>query len=184
MSLGTLPAAGEIGLQAIEGRIGFVDLEAPGGSTFMISAGADLGQLSPDLGLEAGIDFWTKGLDEGSDGYGGCNCTWDYSWSTIAFIGNVRYDIQTEGSFAPFLFGGLGFHFWKADADVDCSGCGVEWVDEGYSHSDLEIGFNFGAGADIGSGEGMMPTFRAGFNSNGGFDYLYIQGGLKFPVGQ
>jgi hypothetical protein len=30
----------------------------------------------------------------------------------------------------------------------------------------------------------MTPVARVGYNTNGGGDYLFVQGGLKFPVGQ
>jgi hypothetical protein len=176
---GLLPAAaGDIGFKAIEGRVGFADLEGEAGSTFIVSAGADLGNLSPDLKLEGNIDFWTKGWDS-EDLWGVHTTDWSYTWTMFGFIANLRYDIETQGNFHPFLFGGLGLQYWKSD--VDCTGCD-DWIDT--SASDMEFGLNFGGGGDIGAGDGMMPTIRAGFNTNGGADYLYIQGGLKFPVGQ
>lgn len=174
--LGAGPApAGEIGLKAIEARAGFVDIgEGDAGSSFLVSLFGDLGTLTDVLRMEAGVDFWTKGWDLGC-------CSW--SWTNIGFVADVRYDLGSgEGSFRPYTFGGLAlcYQSW----DWDCNDCGGWYLDVGtFDDSSMEFGFNFGAGAEIGSGDGMTPVVRAGYNTNGGADYLYIQGGLRFPVG-
>ncbi|MFH1144922.1 MAG: outer membrane beta-barrel protein [Candidatus Eisenbacteria bacterium] len=164
-------AESNIGLRAIEGRVGLADLEGDAGSTFIISAAADMGTLTPDLGLEFNIDFLTKSWDRGYDD------TSERSITNLAFIANLRYAFKTQSTFHPFAFAGLGFNYWSSD--VERSGGGDS---EGFS--DIEFGLDLGAGADFGSGDGMTPTVRAGFNTNGGWDYLFISGGLKFPIGK
>jgi hypothetical protein len=168
--------AAELGLQALEVRAGFASLEGDAGSTWMVSGGADLGKLTPDLGLELAVDFWTKGWDVG----GIYADQWDWTWTNIGFIGHLRYDFVKEGTFRPYGYGGLGLHYWSAD--LDCGEWCSTWGDQ--STSGIELGFDIGAGAEFGSGEGMTPVARAGFNSNGGADYLYIEGGLRFPMGK
>ncbi len=172
------PQAADIGLKGIEGRVGLVSIdEGDAGSTFGISAGADLGELTPDLGLEAGIDFWSKGWDAG-------NYSW--SWTNIAFLGNVRYDFKTESSFHPFAFGGLALCYQSWDWDIEgCTGGGTIYGDLcDFDDSSMEFGIDIGVGAEFGMGDGMTPTVRAGYNSNGGADYLFLQGGVKFPMGE
>ncbi|MCK4306483.1 MAG: outer membrane beta-barrel protein [Candidatus Eisenbacteria sp.] len=170
---GSAAHAGEIGLKAIEGRLGFVDIgEGSAGSTFMISGSADLGMLTPDLGLEVGVDFWTKGWDVGY---------YEWSWTNIGFVGNIRYNIQTDGSFRPYGFGGLAICYQKWDWDCgDFYGAGTWEADE----SGIEFGLNLGAGAEFGSGKGMTPVARVGYTTSGGADYLYVSGGLRFPIGE
>lgn len=176
---GSASHAGEIGLKAIEARLGFADLDGGGGSTFIVSGGADLGRLTPDLGLDVGVDFWTKNWGE-DYGYLGDAYDWDWTWTNIGFLCHLRYDFVKEGSFRPYGYGGLGLHYWSVS--WDCTGCESYGWD--YDESGIELGFDVGAAAEFGSGEGMTPVARAGYNSNGGADYLYIQGGLRFPVGR
>lgn len=172
--VGAGAAQADLGLKAIEARLGLADLEGDAGSTFIVSAAADLGKLTPDLGLEFNVDFWSKSWGEDFVDY-----NWDWTWTNIAFLANLRYMFKTGSSFHPFIFGGAGLHYW--DASWDCPLCGQYdyLLDEG--SSGVEFGFDVGGGAEFGSGN-MIPVVRAGFNSNGGANYMFIQGGLKFPM--
>jgi opacity protein-like surface antigen len=166
--------AAELGLKALEVRAGLASLEGNAGSTWMVSGGADLGKLTPVLGIDLGVDFWTKSWGESGIA--------DWTWTNIGFLAHLRYDFMTEGSFRPYGYGGLGLHYWKAS--WDCGAWCDNWYGADLSTSGLELGFDIGAGAEFGSGEGMTPVARAGFNTNGGADYLYIEGGLRFPMGK
>ncbi|MBU1702588.1 MAG: porin family protein [Candidatus Eisenbacteria bacterium] len=163
--------AGEIGLKGIEARLGYADIEGDVGGAILFSGGADLGQLTPELGLELQADFWTKSEDFG----GGV----EWSWMDFGIMCNLRYDFVGGASFLPYTFAGLGFHYW--DASWDCPGCSTFFGD--LSESGLEFGFDIGAGAEFGKGEGITPVARLGYNVNGGADYLFISGGIKFPMG-
>ncbi len=166
-----LPARAAIGLEAIEARVGFADLEEEAGSTFILSAAADMGQLTEDIGFELNVDFWTKGWDVGF---------FDWSATNFGFMANGNYAFPMEGSFHPFVFAGVGLLYQTYSAD--CDGCIFDFDDA--DESEIEFGVDLGVGAYFGSGEGMTPTVRAGYNTNGGFDYLFIQAGLRFPMGQ
>ncbi len=173
LGMGAVQAA-ELGLEAIEARLGWINIdEGDAGSTFGASVGADLGSLTRDLGLEVGIDVWSKGWDVGGA---------DWTWTNIALLGNVRYDFGKEASFRPFLFGGVAFCYQSWDWEI--SNCqesiygGLCKLDD----SEIEFGVDLGVGADFGSGGSMIPTARAGYNSNGGADYFFAQGGIKFPM--
>ncbi|MBD3236552.1 MAG: outer membrane beta-barrel protein [Candidatus Eisenbacteria bacterium] len=177
VSLAGAPAqAAEIGLEGIEVRAGLVNIESDAGSTIGFSGTADLGTLAENFGLEAGVDFWTKNW--GEDIFGE---SWDYTWTNIGFLGTVRYEFPVEGDFMPFAFGGLGLHLWNWSLDYD--GPYSEWAGD-TDGSDLEFGFHIGAGAELPLSESMNFAARGGFNSNGGADYLFIQGGVKFLMGQ
>jgi len=161
----------EMGLKGIEVRAGYAGLdEGDAGGTYILSGTLDLGKFTPELGLEIGVDYWSKSWDVGQ---------WDWSWSNIGFLGNVRYDFVEDASFRPFIFGGIAFCYQSWDWEIaNCQGSvGLCELDD----SELEFGVDFGAGADLSSGDGMTPTVRGGYNSNGGADYWFIQGGVKFP---
>jgi hypothetical protein len=167
--------ASEIGLQAFEIRGGFADLEEDAGSTWIVSAGLDLGNLTPELGLELNVDFWSKSWGD-NDLYD----DYDWTWTNIGFLGNVTYGLIKDGSVRPYLFGGLGLHYWKAS--LDCPSCD-DLIFGDLDESGLELGFDAGIGAEFGSGDGVTPVARAGYNTNGGADYLFIEGGVKIPIG-
>ena len=171
--LGASAVQAELGLKAIEARVGFTDLEGAAGSTFIVSGGVDMGKLTPDIGLEFGVDFWTKSWGEGF---------FDASTTNIGFLANVRYNFRMEGTIHPFAFAGASLHYFSSSAS--CDGCG--WLGENVDNSDSEIDFgaNFGAGAEFGSGGSMVPLVRGGYNINGGMNYIFIQGGLKFFMGK
>jgi opacity protein-like surface antigen len=168
LSLGAATASAELGLKGIEGRVGLASLESDIGSTFIVSAAADMGTLVPELGFELNADFWIKSWDEED---------WSDDWTNIALLANVRYMFPVKGTFHPFAFGGLGLHYFKFSSK--CSGC--DELDE--SSSEMKFGLDLGAGAEINAGS-LTPVLRIGYNTNGGPDYLFVQGGLKFPIGK
>lgn len=173
--VGAPAQAAEIGLEGIEVRTGLVNIESDAGSTIGFSGAADLGTLAPNFGLEVGVDFWTKSW--------GDTDICDFSWTNFAFLGTVRYEFPVEGSFMPFAFGGLGFHLWSWSHDYksayDPWGVGLD-----SDGSELKFGFHLGAGAEMPLSEKINFTGRGGFNFNGGADYLFIQGGVKFLLGE
>jgi hypothetical protein len=139
---GSLSAAhAQIGLQGIEGRIGLASLESGIGSTFVVSATADMGRLNEMFGLEFNADFWTKGQEESFSYYDYWADRWvayteKWTYTNFGFQANVRYDIPTEGAFRPYLYGGLGLNYWSVGWDVPY---------EGYTGLDLSVsGIEFG----------------------------------------
>lgn len=172
--------AAELGLKALEVRAGLASLESSIGSTWMVSGGADLGKLTPDLGLELAVDFWTKNWNQDFPYY---DYNWDWTYTNIGFLGHLRYDFMKEGTFRPFGYGGLGLLYQKFDWGCGQGGC-HSYLGTDLSVSKIRLGFDIGVGAEFGSGRGMTPVARAGFDTNGGVDYLYVEGGLRFPMGK
>ena len=180
LGLVTAPALAQmqIGLRAFEIRAGYTDLEDDAGSTFIISGAADMGVLTAPLAIELNADFWTKSWDADTDA--------DWKWTNFAVLANVRYPfVLAQSPFHPFVFGGLGLHYFKSD--FDCPVCEDEFeeiFEDAGDESEIEFGLDLGAGADFGSGDGILPTARVGFNTNGGADYFFISGGIKIPAGK
>jgi opacity protein-like surface antigen len=176
LALGATGASAELGLKGIEGRVGLASLESDIGSTFILSAAADMGTLIPDLGFELNADFWVKSWDDTVFGE-----KFSDDWTNVAVLANVRYMFPMKGTFHPFVFGGLGLHYFKFSSK--CSGCEFAGTDASASDSEIKFGLDLGAGAEFNAG-GLTPVVRLGYNTNGGVDYLFVQGGLKFPIGK
>lgn len=170
VGIGTVCAQG-IGLAGIEARAGFVIPEDPIDNTFLLGVTADLGELRPALHLEGGLDFWTKSYDIGM---------YDWRFTNIGVLAGVRYDFPVEGTFTPFGFGGLGLHIARASGEFTDPRTGGT---QDQSDTEIEFGAHFGAGAEFEMSSGMGLVARFGYNVNGGADYLFVTGGLKFNVG-
>jgi opacity protein-like surface antigen len=173
--LGAAGASAEMGLLGIEGRAGLASIQSDIGSTFIVSAAADLGRVTPELGIELNADFWFKSFNEELFGARASS-----DWVSFAWLANVRYVFPVQGTFHPFVFGGVGLDYISVSSE--CSGCGFG-DDTAGSDSEIKFGLDFGAGAEFNTG-GLTPVVRAGYNINGGPDYLFLQAGLKFPLGR
>ena len=161
--------AQEMGLKGIEARVGYVEIdEADAGGTFILSGGIDLGHFTPEMSLEFGVDYWSKSFDVGQH---------EWNWSNIGFLGNVRYDFIKDATFRPFVFGGVAFCYQSWDVE----NCESSILSDLCDDSEVEFGVDLGLGADFSSGGGVIPTARAGINSNGGADYYFFQVGVRFP---
>ncbi len=168
---GSAVSAGEISFRSFEARLGFISIgESGAGSTFGISGTADLGSLTETIGLEVGFDFWKKSYDVGF---------LDWSWTNTSLNCNGRYEFSfnSDAAVYPYVFAGIVLSNQKVswdNNDTFCThGCDL-------NKSNLEFGINFGAAAEFGSGEGMIPVARVGYSTSGGVDYFFLSGGIKF----
>ena len=93
-----------IGMKGIAGKIGLLYISTKDiGFTPGVGLWVDLGNLSPEIGLDAGVEYW--------------NGSWDESGGTlhkrdIAVYATVKYEMEME-KFGPFLGGGLGINMYK-----------------------------------------------------------------------
>jgi hypothetical protein len=173
LAVGHLQAAAavdRIGVRAVETRLGLAVPEDEVGTTFLVSGTADLGCLAPALGLELGADFWS--VSEGGSRAGS-----DVTYTCVAFLGAIRYEVPAGGAWYPYGTAGLSLSYNKVS--WECADC-PDWVDP--SGSDMELGVVVGGGAEFGSGD-IVPVGRLGLNINSGVDYFYISGGVRFPTG-
>ncbi|MCK4548308.1 MAG: outer membrane beta-barrel protein [Candidatus Eisenbacteria sp.] len=164
-----------IGYNGIEAKAGLANGENSIGTALLLGATVDLGEIAPGIGLEGSVDFWTKGYDIG--GFGGSS---EWRFTNIAFIGGARYNFPGSG-LAPFAFGGLGLHIARASGEFSyfdpMSG---QTVTNDSSNTDMEFGMQFGAGAEFGVTPLLKAVARVGYNINGGADYFFLTGGIRF----
>jgi opacity protein-like surface antigen len=99
-------AEADLGVRGAGGSLGLVDIEF--GSTVGFGGLLELGQISPNVRLEANLDYWSKSY----------NSIWlgKYSISDLALGGTVKYDLGDEDSAARwYVGGGLGMHILSSD---------------------------------------------------------------------
>ncbi|MFH2051246.1 MAG: outer membrane beta-barrel protein [bacterium] len=152
-----------LGLMSFAPRVAYVmpeDLDA----TIGFGAVVGLGELSPSFGLELTADYWKSNDEEIEE------------WEVKDFILGLRarYDIATEGTMVPYLFGGLGLNFLSYDLG-EFAGIPVE-------DSESKIGFDLGGGLEF-PGESMSFFAEAAYRIVEDFSSFWIGGGLKFNMG-
>lgn len=158
-----------LGLMSFAPRVAYVmpqDLDA----TIGFGAVVGLGELSPSFGLELTADYWKSNFEELDD------------WEVKDFILGLRarYDIATEGSMKPYLFGGLGLNFMSYDIEVDS--VWGDLYDDSYSDSESKIGFDLGGGLDF-PGESMSFFAEAAYRIVEDWSSFWLGGGVKFNMG-
>ncbi len=94
----------EIGVKGIAGKLGLLYISTKDiGITPGVGLWIDLGNLSPELGLDAGLEYW--------------NGSWEESGGTLhkrdlAIYGTIKYEIAMD-KVSPFLGGGIGINMYK-----------------------------------------------------------------------
>jgi opacity protein-like surface antigen len=165
-------AQSDIGFKAIGGAVGFVSPENMDG-TFSIGALADLGTITPDIGLEAHLDYW--------------------SWSETAFgveatarditLGaRGKYYFEVANSkIRPFAGAGLAFHFIRAEVTTPpFGGQPAETV----SDSQTKLGLDLGGGlaTPINPRVDFLGELWYGIVSD--VSQFSLRAGLAFKVGK
>ena len=90
----------------------------------------------------------------------------------IAAMALLGYDIPTEGSVSPYVWGGAGLLVHRFVPDV------------GDSESDSNFGYQFGAGLGFGGDDGgVNPFVEARFEGASGTNFVAAAVGVSFPVG-
>ena len=105
LTLVTAGGATGIGLIGIGGKVALVIPEGEADNTFGLGAVADLGDIVPQLNLEASADYWGDSWE--IPGY-------EFSWSVITIGGTVKYHFPMGEAFSPFAGGGLGLAIGRA----------------------------------------------------------------------
>lgn len=162
-----------LGLTSFAPRVAYVmpqDLDA----TIGFGAVVGLGELSPGFGLELTADYWKSNIENFDD------------WEVKDFIVGVRarYDIASEGSMKPYLFGGLGMNFLSYDFGIDdLLGDLDEWgYGDSVEDSESKIGFDLGGGLDF-PGESMSFFAEAAYRIVEDWSSFWLGGGVKFNMG-
>ncbi len=162
------------GASGIEPYAGYCDPEGEMGGTFILGANFSIGPVAAaaPIFIEPGAAFWRKGYSV----YG-----YSWSWTYIGAVCNARYDVAPEGSnvtFFPFAGLSLSLQRWSGKVSYfDPFSGQTTTADE--SDSEVDFGLRFGGGVAFPAGT-MTFVARAGFETNGGADYLFLTGGLRF----
>ncbi len=131
---GSAFAQSNIDLNGIGLKLGFVD---PEGVESVIGFGAlaDLGTITPNIMLEANLDYWSK-----SEGSSSLNSI-EVSFRDLIVGGTAKYMFKSASpKFRPFVGGGLAFHFFKAAVNSSNPLVGNS------DNSEMKIGIHLGGG--------------------------------------
>jgi opacity protein-like surface antigen len=142
------PAGGgsDIGFKSIGGALGYVSPEDLDGA-FSIGAFADLGMITPDIGLEARLDWWSHSEEEPA-------AFTEFNVQDIILGARAKYYFEVDGAnWQPFAGAGLAMHFLSAEMTTSVPGFPSISDDA----SDTKLGL------DIGGGIKMPVNPRADF---------------------
>ncbi len=160
--------AADIGLKGIGGRLGFV-MPDEADNTIGFGAVAKLGSLSPIIGFDAFIDFWTNSYDIG---------IYEWKYTEIAFGAMAKYLFPAGGDIKPYAGGGLALHYGKI------SGESIDYLGQTYdtSDSDMDLGIHLAGGVEKALSPSMTGFAEAKY-AIGGHDYFFISAGVIFKMG-
>ncbi len=168
ISLVASSAMAGLGLLSVSPRVNYVapsDLDG----TIGVGAIADLGALTPILGLQFSADYWSTSLS----GYD----NWD--WSDFVLGARSRYNLAMDNpAFVPYLTGGLAIHFFSWDFPEIVTGL-PDYSGAGLSTSESKLGIDLGGGLEFNNNFFVEAQYR--IVSDVG--QLTIGGGYTFSLG-
>ncbi len=162
----------DLGLKGLGVKAGFVLPEDPIDNAFGFGAHAKLGTIMPSVGLDAFVDFWTKGYDEQHAYY-----LADWSWTQIAIGALAKYVIPTTGNVTPYVGAGFALTYARSSWEWEWGG-----VHEDDSCSDTNIGIHLAGGAEMPLSPTMDGFAEAKYALDGA-DYFMIAVGVIFKMG-
>ena len=125
----------DIGFRSVGASVAYVSPENLDG-TFGFGVFADLGRITPQIGLEPRIDYWS-----GSQEAFGAKA----EIRDVAVGARAKYYFEVKGpSIRPFAGAGLGLHFLNAKATVSVPG----FPTVSSSSSDTKLGLDLGGGME------------------------------------
>lgn len=165
----------DIGFYGIGGGVGFVNVSHGVGSSssgFGLNARANLGEITTNLRLVPEISYWSV-----SENFGMFGDSFKWTWSDIAINANVHYFFNLEGSFEPYVGGGLGLNI--ISLNYTDSFMGETWS---ASSSTTEIGFNLIGGASLDLGGALSPFGEFRYVVVSGINHLMIKAGIMYGL--
>lgn len=174
--VGTMSAQG-LGFYGIGGGAGFVSVSHGIGSStsgFGLNGRVDMGEITDNLRLVPEVNFWSI-----SESFSFFDESEKWTWRDIAINANIQYLFDIEGSFQPFVGGGLGLHFISFSFTATDTFFGDTWSG---SSSTTEIGVNLLGGAKFNLDGPITPygEFRYVLVSN--MNHLMIQAGIMYAL--
>jgi opacity protein-like surface antigen len=177
----TNAAWAKIGFMGIGGRVGYVKPEDPIDGTFGVGVVADLGTIVPAVGLEAAVDYWTKGYDAS---FMGSDAEWTYN--DLMISATAKYMIPTQGSVMPYIGGGLALHMfsWEYTCSYYYDDYFMEdLIEETCDDSETDIGFHAVGGIKT----ALSPNLHGGIEGRYAIadpDHFGIFALITYVVGQ
>jgi len=166
-------AQADIGLKAVGGKVGFVMPEDPIDNTIGLGVVVDLGTITPDIALQAHVDYWGKTYKAGY---------YEWTFSEILIGATAKYYLPGSGPMK--FYGGGGIDFIIASSKGKYTGPQDYWgYDTDVSDSDTEIGFHVLGGLDYPFSESMTGFAELKYTLNG-VDFFSISAGVKFQMGK
>jgi hypothetical protein len=163
-------AKSNIGFNGVGAKVGLVGPEGGIGTGIGFGGIADLGWITPKIGLEANALYWGKSYNSGF-----FYETYDvkYSQFTISAIAKYYFDQKKGAKFHPYAGAGLGMGFWK-----------VSWPSQahftgGVSGSNLVIQGVGGAKMALSP---KMDGFAEFMYSTGGYDFWGLFAGFIYKL--
>ena len=142
----SLPAsAANMGLKRLNGQVGLLFPSTPGisySTSFLIGAGADLGEITDNLHLVPSLSYWIMNADP----EGGAVSGYDVSASNFQIAADVHYYLKDVKGL--YFGGGLSLNFNSVTIDYNIPG--------------LYSGSTSGSGTDIGLG--LLGGYEMPFN--------------------
>jgi opacity protein-like surface antigen len=154
----------DLGPKAVGGFIGYVNPEQTGG-TVGFGAVVDMGTLTPALGLELEILYWSK--SEGPSHR-------EITWRDLVLSAHCRYRFSLPGSAVkPYMGGGIGPHFVKS-----------EHKQTNTSGSDTKFGLHLLAGAEYPASLKVTVFGEWRYAIVSDFNQFAIFAGAKYQLGR
>jgi opacity protein-like surface antigen len=172
-SLFAAPAAAEmdLGFKGIGPTITYVTPEDIDG-TIGFGALADLGRITPLLGLEATLDFWSKSEDAGS---------LEVKFRDISLGARAMYHFPVEGSkFDPSIGAGIALHLFRSEVPEQVIG-GLTF---GGDDSETRIGFDLAGQVGYALTSNVDLRMLTGYRIVEDVGQFAIGAGVIFGLGQ
>ena len=154
----------DLGPKGVGGFLGYVDPEHVGG-TLGLGAVVDMGTLTPKLGLDLEMLYWSK--SKGPSGR-------EVSWRDLTLAAHAKYRFSLPGSSVePYLGGGIGPHFVKSEHEQTNT-----------SASDTKFGLHLLAGAEYPASLKVTVFGEWRYAIVSDFNQFAIFAGAKYKLGQ
>ena len=168
----------DLALKGVGFRLGLVDPEDVD-ATWQLGALAELGLITPKIGLETYFDFWSRSEDVFGGG--------EISLRDFVFGARCKYLFSVSNpKLQPFAGGGLGFHIFRAGMDTPPVDYGGGVVVPGVSVSDTEIkvGLDIGGGFALDVKPNIAVLTEAWYSMVSEVSQLSIKAGVLFKLGR
>jgi hypothetical protein len=165
------PAAAKIALTGIGGHLDYVD---PENIDAVLGFGGlvDLGTITPEIGLEANVDYWSKSYDFGLEGI---------TFRLISIGGTGKYYFAMKDSpLRPFAGAGLALHLAHSSFDYP-AGYDAIFVKDA---SDSKIGIDLCGGTLYGLSPKLDLLGELRYRLVSDVNQIVLRAGIIYRMGQ